>query len=161
MPKIKYQEFKFRPPTVGADRNRKHDHCRIPASRIDLTLRQLYYQFVSRDVIPNTQRAYKNLGSIVNDGHPRSFRQPPVRPVQDFMAHLVIWEGLRITASTRITIPPSRFSAGVGRDAGRPPQDSGESSKPHGHAHGAARAVVGGRKMRRAIPGKLPWTKGC
>lgn len=33
----------------------------------DLTLRQLYYVFVSRDAIPNTERSYKNLGSIVND----------------------------------------------------------------------------------------------
>lgn len=32
-----------------------------------LTLRQLYYQFVSRDLIENSQRAYKRLGSIVND----------------------------------------------------------------------------------------------
>jgi hypothetical protein len=32
-----------------------------------LTLRQLYYQFVSRDIIPNTQKSYKNLGSVVND----------------------------------------------------------------------------------------------
>lgn len=33
----------------------------------DLTLRQLYYQFVSRDLIPNNERSYKRLGSIVND----------------------------------------------------------------------------------------------
>lgn len=33
-----------------------------------LTLRQLYYQFVSRDYIPNTQQSYKNLGSVINDG---------------------------------------------------------------------------------------------
>lgn len=32
-----------------------------------LTLRQLYYQFVARDLIPNKQSEYKNLGSIVND----------------------------------------------------------------------------------------------
>lgn len=32
-----------------------------------LTLRQLYYQLVSRDVIPNKQTEYKRLGSIVND----------------------------------------------------------------------------------------------
>ncbi len=37
------------------------------AEGYDLTLRQLYYQFVSRDLIPNTQRSYKRLGSIVND----------------------------------------------------------------------------------------------
>ena len=33
----------------------------------ELTLRQLYYQFVSRDIIPNSQKEYKNLGSVVND----------------------------------------------------------------------------------------------
>lgn len=32
-----------------------------------LTLRQLYYQFVSRDLIPNTQKSYRRLGSIIND----------------------------------------------------------------------------------------------
>lgn len=33
-----------------------------------LTLRQLYYQFVSRDILPNTLASYKNLGSVINDG---------------------------------------------------------------------------------------------
>lgn len=33
----------------------------------DLTLRQLYYQFVSRDLIENTQKSYKRLGNIIND----------------------------------------------------------------------------------------------
>ncbi len=37
------------------------------AQGYELTLRQLYYQFVSRDLIPNTMRDYKNLGSIIND----------------------------------------------------------------------------------------------
>jgi hypothetical protein len=32
-----------------------------------LTLRQLYYQFVARGLAPNTQKEYKNLGSLVND----------------------------------------------------------------------------------------------
>jgi hypothetical protein len=32
----------------------------------DLTLRQLYYQFVARDLLPNTQQAYKRLGDIIN-----------------------------------------------------------------------------------------------
>lgn len=32
-----------------------------------LTLRQLYYQMVSRDIIPNTVQSYKRLGSIIND----------------------------------------------------------------------------------------------
>ena len=33
----------------------------------DLTLRQLYYQFVARDIIPNKQSEYSRLGSIIND----------------------------------------------------------------------------------------------
>lgn len=32
-----------------------------------LTLRQLYYQFVARDLIPNTERSYKNLGTLISD----------------------------------------------------------------------------------------------
>ncbi|KKN68945.1 hypothetical protein LCGC14_0446300 [marine sediment metagenome] len=32
----------------------------------DLTLRQLYYQFVSRGLLSNTQRSYSNLGTTVN-----------------------------------------------------------------------------------------------
>ncbi len=32
-----------------------------------LTLRQLYYQFVARGIIPNKQTEYKRLGSIIND----------------------------------------------------------------------------------------------
>ena len=32
-----------------------------------LTLRQLYYQFVARDLLPNLQKSYKRLGKIVND----------------------------------------------------------------------------------------------
>lgn len=33
-----------------------------------LTLRQLFYQLVSRDIIPNKQSEYKRVGTIVNDG---------------------------------------------------------------------------------------------
>jgi hypothetical protein len=33
----------------------------------DLTLRQLYYQFVSRDILANRQQEYKRLGSVIND----------------------------------------------------------------------------------------------
>lgn len=38
------------------------------AEGFTLTLRQLYYQFVARGMITNTQQSYKRLGSIVNDG---------------------------------------------------------------------------------------------
>ena len=32
-----------------------------------LTLRQLYYQFVARDLIPNKSREYDKLGSVINN----------------------------------------------------------------------------------------------
>lgn len=42
--------------------------CREYAEQgFDLTLRQLYYQFVARDVIANKQTEYKRLGGIIND----------------------------------------------------------------------------------------------
>ena len=34
----------------------------------DLTLRQVYYQLVAADMIPNSEKSYKNLGSLINDG---------------------------------------------------------------------------------------------
>lgn len=37
------------------------------AQGFKLTLRQLYYQFVARAIIENSQQSYKRLGSIVND----------------------------------------------------------------------------------------------
>lgn len=38
------------------------------AQGFDLTLRQLYYQFVARSLIANTERDYKRIGSIISDG---------------------------------------------------------------------------------------------
>lgn len=33
----------------------------------DLSLRQLYYQLVSKNILPNTEKSYKNLGCLVSD----------------------------------------------------------------------------------------------
>ena len=38
------------------------------AQGLDLTLRQLFYKFVTKNLLPNTERAYKRLGSIIADG---------------------------------------------------------------------------------------------
>jgi len=38
------------------------------AEGFTLTLRQLYYQLVSRDIIPNSEREYKRVGKIVANG---------------------------------------------------------------------------------------------
>lgn len=44
-----------------------------------MTLRQLYYQFVAKDLIPNNMKEYKKLGAIINDGR---------------MAGLVDWDAI-------------------------------------------------------------------
>lgn len=49
------------------------------AQGFDLTLRQLYYQFVARALIPNRMSEYKNLGSIINDAR---------------LAGLISWEAI-------------------------------------------------------------------
>jgi len=64
MPRIQYMDFNF-----------KASSKRIIAQALEiigqydfaLTLRQLYYQFVQKDLIPNTQKSYKSLGGVIND----------------------------------------------------------------------------------------------
>jgi predicted RNA-binding protein with PUA domain len=34
----------------------------------DLSLRQLYYQLVAANIVPNTEQSYKRVGDIVSDG---------------------------------------------------------------------------------------------
>jgi len=68
MPYIRYIYKKF-----SAKSLRKIDQAEAiiqeyAADGYDLTLRQLYYQFVARDLIPNKQTEYKNLGSVISDG---------------------------------------------------------------------------------------------
>ena len=65
---IQYESHKFKPATL-ATINQANEILEDYDSRgFDLTLRQLYYQFVARDLIPNTQRSYKNLGTAVSNG---------------------------------------------------------------------------------------------
>ena len=63
-----YKDFNFRQKTLGIINKANEIIKEYRAEGYDLTLRQLYYQFVARDIIPNKQAEYKKLGSIVNDG---------------------------------------------------------------------------------------------
>lgn len=79
MPKIAYRPKKF-----SAARAKMIDTCNkiiaeYAAQGFELTLRQLYYQCVSRDIIANNMREYKNLGDIINDAR---------------LAGLVDWEAI-------------------------------------------------------------------
>lgn len=67
MPKIAYKEFNFRRATLKLIDTANDIIAEYSAQGYDLTLRQLYYQFVARDIIKNTLQSYKNLGSVIND----------------------------------------------------------------------------------------------
>lgn len=68
MPKICYQSTKFSAGSLAII-DKANEICdELAEQGYDLTLRQLYYQFVSRGLIENRQTEYKRLGSIVNDG---------------------------------------------------------------------------------------------
>jgi hypothetical protein len=67
VPKIKYKELNLQPSTLKLVKTCNEIIAEYQAQGFTLTLRQLYYQLVSRDIIANRQREYKRLGSIVND----------------------------------------------------------------------------------------------
>jgi hypothetical protein len=64
--KRRYEEWKPGPDAMAVVEQANGIVTTYQAQGYDLTLRQLYYQFVARDLIPNNQRSYKRLGSIVN-----------------------------------------------------------------------------------------------
>lgn len=65
--KIAYQNWDPKPAARAIIRTAEAICAEYAAQGYDLTLRQLYYQFVARGIIENSQRSYKRLGSIVND----------------------------------------------------------------------------------------------
>lgn len=71
---------------------------------IVVTLRQLYYQFVARDIIPNKQSEYKRLGSIINDAR---------------LAGLIDWDYLQDRTRNLNSLPHWTTPAGVIESAAR------------------------------------------
>jgi hypothetical protein len=66
--RIKYRDMNFRKTTLEVIEQANKIVGEYSAQGFDLTLRQLYYQFVARGLLANTDRNYKRLGSIVSDG---------------------------------------------------------------------------------------------
>ena len=64
--KIQYQTYKFRNGTLSTIEKANEIIAEYTAEGYELTLRQLYYQFVARGFIENTEREYKQLGSIID-----------------------------------------------------------------------------------------------
>lgn len=77
--KIKYIDRDFKPSSLNTIRDANKIIAEYTSQGYDLTLRQLYYQFVSRDLIANSQAEYNKLGSIINDAR---------------LAGLISWEAI-------------------------------------------------------------------
>lgn len=58
---------RFSTASLGIIRQANEIIADYAAQGFRLTLRQLYYQFVARDLVANTQRSYKRLGNIISD----------------------------------------------------------------------------------------------
>lgn len=67
MPKIKYKNISLQAKSLAIVDNANDIIAEYTKLGLDLTLRQLYYQFVARDLLENNQQNYKRLGSIIND----------------------------------------------------------------------------------------------
>lgn len=67
MPKIVYTPKRFGPATLALVASASTIVEEYARQGYDLTLRQLYYQFVARGLLPNKQSEYKRLGGIIND----------------------------------------------------------------------------------------------
>lgn len=65
--KICYVEKKFRPDSLALITRVNGIIAEYQSKGYSLTLRQVYYQLVARDVIANNDRSYKNLGNLISD----------------------------------------------------------------------------------------------
>ncbi len=87
MPRIAYVTKNFRPDTLAIIAKANTVIAEYQRQGFKLTLRQLYYQFIAKDLLPeswidedynlkhglpadtkNTMKSYKHLGDIINDG---------------------------------------------------------------------------------------------
>jgi len=66
--KIKYVEKALKPSSLRVIEQANAIIREYQQDGMALTLRQLYYQFVARDLIPNRQTEYKRLGNLISDG---------------------------------------------------------------------------------------------
>lgn len=95
MAKQEYKEFNFKRDTLLMIQRINgiiHDYR---LTNDTLTVRQLYYQLVAADEIPNTEKSYKKICGIVNDGR---------------LAGLIDWDA--IEDRTREFIRRGRWSSG-------------------------------------------------
>lgn len=65
--KEKFDDFNFKPETKRIIDSANKIIREYQMDGYSLTLRQLYYQFVARDIIENSQKSYNRLGDIISN----------------------------------------------------------------------------------------------
>lgn len=65
--KEKFGNFKFKADTLKVIEQANSIIEEYQAQGYELTLRQLYYQFVARGLIANSQKSYSRLGDIISN----------------------------------------------------------------------------------------------
>lgn len=66
--KIAYKDINFRNSSLALIHKINEIITEYKMKGYELTLRQVYYQLVARDIIPNNERSYKNIGNLISDG---------------------------------------------------------------------------------------------
>ena len=96
MPKIAYIEKRFTAKTEGIISQAEDIIEQYQAQGFSLTLRQLYYQFVARGLLPNTDQLYNKLGTIISDA--RRAGRIDWQAIEDrtrFLRELASWDNPR------------------------------------------------------------------
>lgn len=96
MAKEQYQSFNFSDNTLDLIATMGVIVEEYSAQGFTLTVRQLYYQLVARDIVPNTERSYKRITSIANDAR---------------LAGLIDWDA--IEDRTRAFLRRQRWNSGA------------------------------------------------
>lgn len=68
MPRIHYVSWNPHPESVRLIAEARRIIAEYEQQGFTLTLRQLYYQLVARDLVPNTQKSYDRIGMLVTKG---------------------------------------------------------------------------------------------
>lgn len=92
--RLAYESRNFRPAALRRIEQANTIIDEYEAQGFVLTLRQLYYQFVARGLIENTERSYKNLGSLISNGR---------------LSGLIDWEA--IEDRTRNLVTPNHWDS--------------------------------------------------
>ena len=91
---IEFREIAFRPDKLARIKTVNEIISEYSAQGLRLSLRQLYYQHVAKGILENTERSYKNLGTLVSDGR---------------LAGLIDWDAIEDRG--RVADTPSEWSS--------------------------------------------------